>query len=548
MTHLTQLQLSMLADKALPADESSAATEHVESCASCRLRLAAVQSEVQLIARALQIETCKESIEATMPKFSRPATLRGFALANLGTGLVIWLAQFLWKTLFGELIVNATTWATSIYLPDIYATTTAAALYFLEEGMTMFDAYLGFVIASLLTATLLWCLLMYRKTRASLSACLLVLMIGTMVSPESAVALEIRRSEGVVTVAKSETIDDTLIIAGETVVVEGVITGDLVVAARSIDISGTVEGNVLTFGELVTISGKVGGFALGAASSYDLRGAIVAGDLWAAGDKVAIDSDARIGRNATVAGENVSVEGHVIKDLFAFAETVELSGVLGEDMEVFADSVKLLGDAQVGGNVRFRSGSEEKLFRAEGVQIEGEVEFLDLSEEFQNKNRYARIEFYLWQLAHLIGAFLVGVTFLWLVPGYRSASIGAGIEALKTAGVGFLFMISVPIAALLIAITLVGIPLSFISVVVWLVCLYLAKIVVGVVIGRMVLSQSDSFVWTLLVGLIIVTVAINLPFIGGIINLMLTIIGLGLVAQYLIGLLSARNAGEMSPA
>ena len=548
MTHPTQLQLSMHADNALSADEAIAVTEHVELCTTCQATLAAVRDEVRFIASALQIEAPEEPWEVAVPKFSRSMSLRGFALANLGTGLVIWLAQFLWKTLFGELVVNATTWATSIYLPDIYAMTSAAALNLLEEGTTMFDAYLSFVVVSLFTVAVLWLLLMYRKTRTTMGICLLMVTVGTMVVPAPANALDIRRDTDVVTIAKSETIDDTLLVAAETVLIEGVITGDLVAVGRRIDISGSVEGNVLAFAESVTVRGKVGGFALGAASSYDLRGATVGGDLWIAGERVGIDDEARVGRNATVGAQTISVEGFVAKDLYAFAETVELSGVLGEDLEAIADRVRLLGEAHVGGNVRFRSGNEDRLHRAETVRVDGDVEFLDMPEGFEDRSRYATVEFYLWQVARLIAAFLVGLAFLWFVPGYRSVSIGAGVDALKTAGVGFLIMVSVPIMAVLVAFTLVGLPLSFIAIAAWLLSLYLAKIVVGAVVGRMLLSQSGSLPWTLLVGLTIVIVAVNLPFIGGIINLVLTIVGLGLLVQYLIGILRARDSSDLAPA
>ncbi|MFB3103764.1 MAG: hypothetical protein ACE1ZA_02445, partial [Pseudomonadales bacterium] len=396
--------------------------------------------------------------------------------------------------------------------------------------------------------TLLWFLLKHRKTRATMCVCLLMVTVGTIVAPAPANSLEIRRDKNIVTIAKSETVDDTLLIVAETVLVEGVITGDLVAVGRSIDISGSVEGNVFAFAESVTVRGKVGGLVLGAASSYDLRGATVGGDLWIAGKKLSIDSESRVGGNTTVGTRTVSIEGFVAKDLYAFAETVELRGIVGEDLEAFADRVRLLGEAHVGGNVRFRSGNEDRLHRAETVRVDGDVEFLDMPEGFEDRSRYATVEFYLWQVARLIAAFLVGLALLWFAPGYRSVSIGAGVDALKTAGVGFLIMVSVPIMAVLVAFTLVGVPLSFIAIAAWLLSLYLAKIVVGAVVGRMLLSQSGSLPWTLLAGLTIVIVAVNLPFIGGIINLVLTIVGLGLLVQYLIGILRARDSSDLAPA
>ena len=69
----------------------------------------------------------------------------------------------------------------------------------------------------------------------------------------------------------------------------------------------------------------------------------------------------------------------------------------------------------------------------------------------------------------------------------------------------------------------------------WLTAWYLAKIVIAHLVGRSVLaSRSDDpgLALALFVGLIIVTVAINLPFLGGVINLLATILGLGLMVQF----------------
>ena len=541
MTHATRLQLSMHADNALSDNEAIEVAGHIESCPDCQKSLVALRDEVRFMHTALQIEAPEISRDVVVPKFSAPSGLRGFALANLATGLVIWSAQFLWKTIFGEVIMNATTWATSIYLPDIYAMSSATLLYLLKEGTVMFNAYLGFIVLSLVTATILWYMLMYRKARATMGVCLVMFIAGTVVIPTPVNALEVRLDEDVVTVAKTEIIDDTLLIAAETILIEGVIKGDLVVVGRRIDISGTIEGNLVTFAESVTISGEVGGLVMGASESYNLRGAKVGGDLWVAGEKISLDNESRVARNASVAARSATVEGSIGKDLYAFAETVEISGDLGEDLEAFADRLRLLGDAHVSGNVRFRTHSEDRLHRADSVRVDGVVEFLDMPEELEQGSRYASIKFYMWQTARLLAAFLVGMVLLWLVPGYRSMSIGADVNTLKTAGMGLITMVGVPIAAVLVAITVVGIPFSIIAIVAWVLVLYLAKIIVAAVVGQMLLSESDSLPRTLLLGLFIVIVAVNLPFIGGIINLVLTLVGMGLLVQYLIGSLPGRS-------
>ena len=432
MSHLTDLQLSMHADSALGPDEVIAVAQHLETCAVCQAKHASIADERRFIEAALQTEVAGEVAEAVVPKFSRPASLRGFAIANVATGLAVWAAQFLWKTLFGEIFMNAASRITSIYLPDVYEMMSTSALYYLQEGTAMFEAYLGFIVLSSMTLAVLWLTLRIRKSRSTVSLCMLTcLFIGgtSLIAPVPANALELRRDEGVITVVETETVDDTLLVAADTIRIEGRVTGDLVAAGRRIVIDGSVEGNVLAFGELVTVRGTVGGLVLGGASTFELEGATVAGDLWAAGDNVTVNEHAQVSGNAAIAGENATVEGSVGKDLYTFAELVELNGELGQDLEAFGNRVRLLDDAHVGGNARLRLDDEEHFHRAPGARIDGDVEFLDMPEGIGETNRYTRIEFYLWQIARLVSAVLVGVALLWLVPGFVPCLLVAGSTA-----------------------------------------------------------------------------------------------------------------------
>ncbi len=542
MSRPSPLELSMYADGALTGADAEAVAAEVAASETYRSEVALLKDESRQLGTAMGMEI----EDLPVPAFPRPASLRGFAMANVVTGLVIWLAQFLWKTLFGEVIVEATTWLTSVYLPDIYAVASGSVLYLIEEGTAMLDAYLVIIVLTVLAVTALALLFKYRQSRSGASFCAIAALLAvTALSAPPTHALEVRRGEGVVTVAAAETIDDTLVVAAETAVIDGDVTGDLVVVGRSIDVSGDVGGNIVAFAESVKIRGSVGGTVMGAASAYNLTDATVGGDVWVAGEKVGAAGSTQVDGNVTFAGNSVTIEGGVDKDLYAFGESVELSGSLGEDLEAFANRLRLLGDASVGGDVRFRTGNKDNLFRAEGVEIAGAVEFLDMPEEMQPANKYATIEFYLWQIARLIAAFLVGWALLTLLPGMRNISLAGGVEGLKSAGIGFLAVLAVPIAAVLVAITIIGLPFALIAFGIWLLGLYLSQIVIARVIGSSLVA--DNLPLSLLAGLVIVLVAVNLPFLGEVIDFILTIVGLGLLVQYLFRLIANRGDGGASP-
>ena len=99
---------------------------------------------------------------------------------------------------------------------------------------------------------------------------------------------------------------------------------------------------------------------------------------------------------------------------------------------------------------------------------------------------------------------------------------------MKAGGVGFLTLVAVPVAAIIIAVTFIGLPIALITFVLYLIACYLAKIIVAEFVGRSVMKNSGAV--SLLVGLLMVIVAVNLPWIGTLINFLLILLGLGVIA------------------
>jgi hypothetical protein len=94
--------------------------------------------------------------------------------------------------------------------------------------------------------------------------------------------------------------------------------------------------------------------------------------------------------------------------------------------------------------------------------------------------------------------------------------------------------VALPIIAVLTMITVVGIPVALLGLMLYVVALFLAKIVVAYFIGRQLTGSSRErhFALTLALGLVLVIAVINLPFIGGVLSFVLTVAGLGLIVKF----------------
>ncbi len=544
MKHLSELELSMYVDGEITGADLTRLENHLESCEACRERAAAYRLERQVIARVLTEQEVQVP-DMAMPKFRRRIGLREFAIANLVTGLIVWLAQFVWKTLAGELLISAFS-LLAFPIPDVYAIAVDTVFLYFTEGNNMIDAYLVSLAVLVLISTLTWLAFFYKRAGARLAVCAVAIGLMGVGHSSTVQALEIKRSEGIITIAEGERIDDTVVAAGETVVVDGDVTGDLLAFSRRIVVNGSVGGNLIAFGESISVEGSVGGTLVSAGERLEVEDSTIAGDLWFAGEKLTFDGDSRVSRNTVFAGESAIVEGDVGKDIIAAAESIEVSGNVSRDIQTYTERLSLLSDARVGGDVTFRS-DEDNFQQAPEATVEGEVIFKAMPEEFEPRNRYLSGEYYLWQLLRLASAFLAGVVLLWLVPVMRDVSLEGGVAGLKTAGIGLVALVSTPIIMALLAVTLVGLPLAAIGAVTWLLTIYAAKIVVASMIGQLVLANSDyedNLLLTLLVGLVIVIVAVNIPAIGGVISFIFLIVGIGLIVQTIVDEASYANGNE----
>ncbi len=126
---------------------------------------------------------------------------------------------------------------------------------------------------------------------------------------------------------------------------------------------------------------------------------------------------------------------------------------------------------------------------------------------------------------------------LWLFPVLRDASFPNAGAVLKAGGLGLAAAVTLPVAALLVCLTIVGIPIAILAFVLGAVGLYVSKAVIAQIIGRSVFRAPQGpphYAATLITGLVIVIVAINLPGIGGLANFVLTLVGFGVIVSLIL--------------
>jgi cytoskeletal protein CcmA (bactofilin family) len=320
---------------------------------------------------------------------------------------------------------------------------------------------------------------------------------------------KIRSGEQIV-VPAGETVPHDLYAAGGTVRIEGRVEGDVVAAAGEVDVSGTVTGDVLTAGGTTMILGQVDGDVRTAAGQVTVRGS-VGEDLLMAGGRTTIASQARVGEDLIFTTGQTIMDGTVAGDVLGSTGTYIKRGVVAGTERVIVGEPAVQPPPTIGERVLDR-------------------------------------------LRRYVSILAVGALLLWLVPralrgiadvvrGRPLPSLGAGVLGIIGFGV---IVLAVILVTVLVAIVLglLGFGLltgtavfggilteGILAFLFFIVLAFGAQAAVGLSLGRLLLRQNTrSFLpnlGALALGVLVVVVISSIPLVGGVLEFVLILLGLG---------------------
>ena len=96
--------------------------------------------------------------------------------------------------------------------------------------------------------------------------------------------------------------------------------------------------------------------------------------------------------------------------------------------------------------------------------------------------------------------------------------------------IGFATLVILPMAAILLCITIVGIPISIISFIIYGLLIYLAPIFTSVILGKVVLKNMNPYLSAIIFTLIVKIITF-IPYVGGISLFICVLLSLGVFIQ-----------------
>lgn len=341
--------------------------------------------------------------------------------------------------------------------------------------------------------------------------------------------------------------------AGASVKIRGGTTGNIWAAGALVDIDAVAGKEVWVAGSRVTVKGRVGESIHGVGAEIDVAGR-VAGETHLAGASVRIGEEAVLTGAVEIAGANVDYRGRSMGELELAGDEVTVAGQAEGAVTIRARSVRILETARIGGNLTIYSADKPQI--SPQAQIDGRLASRGLDEaEWSMEEGYGPLAlgFLMPPLIIGISAFLLGLLAIWLTRGsveqvIDTIMVRPGGSALR----GFLALVLVALAAILLMVVLIGLPLGFALLLVIPVMLILGFAAAGFGLGEWLLNRAGEpkraggRLLLLALGVLVLALLSLIPIVGGLILLIAVFMGLGAVVLTLGDRLSPeRPAGEL---
>jgi cytoskeletal protein CcmA (bactofilin family) len=321
--------------------------------------------------------------------------------------------------------------------------------------------------------------------------------------------------------------------ASNHIVIATPIGGDALVAGRVIEINERVGGDVLAAGWRVSLV-KPAADDVRVAGAEVFINAPIEGDLTLAGGDVTLGSESRVTGRVWLSGGTVRANGFFNRDLHIAGGTVIIDGEVREGVTVIAETLEIRPTAKLLGPLTYRAPREAQV--GQGAAIEGPVSYTKIEAE---EAKRARSTAGFSNVLFAINVFLAGLLFFFILPRVGEA----GVATLRAQPghsllLGFALLVTIPVAALLLVITIFGAPIGVSLVALYLVALLLGLLTAAYCIGelearwlhRPVVTTRGGRAAVLVAG--VLTLAILRAVIGGLAIVVAIVFGLGALALW----------------
>ena len=321
---------------------------------------------------------------------------------------------------------------------------------------------------------------------------------------------------------------------GAEVRIDRAVEGDLTVAAGRVHVDQSVGGDALLGAGSIDVLAPIGEDLRAAAAIVTVANSVEGSALIAAA-RIILTSASEIRGETWLAARNVTLAGRTRSAVKVYAREVSIQGEIRGPVDISADRIYLADTARIYGDVIYTGANPIEI--RPGAQVTGSVT-RTATGTLESANTAAHVPG-LKPLRPLVIAalFALGVLLHALSPGFTANAVRTlGAAPGKSLGLGTALFFSVPPIAVLLFITIIGIPVALALVAAYALVLVLGYIVsafffagkLGHVLKQRTLSGWMRYAF-LGAALLLLALATSVPYVGPLVLLLTAAGGLGAI-------------------
>ena len=359
--------------------------------------------------------------------------------------------------------------------------------------------------------------------------------MALFLTPASAQAFTVKAGQSI-NFNKGETIEGSYYTAGNNITIDGLVKGDVICAGQSININGEVQGDVICAGQSININGKVDGNVRVLSNVVNVNGQI-GKNLMLGAATLNTSASSTIGGEALIGAAVADLHGRINGDLSAAGANINLAGTVVKNVLLRLDNknsknsnLVILDSGYVGGNLTYTSANDATI--SGKARVVGKIDHKLPSVRNVNPAGEAA-GWLLGRIYSIFAAIIIGLVLIGLWGKQLKVLTDQMLKRIgPSIGWGAVILIITPVICLLLLITLIGIPLAILMGLIYIIMLWLSKILVGILVGRTILARwwkpkQENLLIALSIGVLICWLLFSIPFIGWLFALAAMLWGLG---------------------
>ena len=319
--------------------------------------------------------------------------------------------------------------------------------------------------------------------------------------------------------------NQTVFKTGDTVNITGTVNGDIYCAGQTISIDATVNGDVICAGQSVDINGTINGNVRAAGEAVNLN-AHVTDNATLLGQDITVSRSAHVGQDITLSGQNVTLNGGVGRDVWTTSNLMTVNSTIGRNFTAaHVGALTLSSGTSIGGNLNYTSTQKAKI--GSGAHVAGTTTYHYSPMHHPNFFGFWLIVKLYWFIAMIV----LGMVLVALFPRqFKRWNVEWGKAFWWKVLMGFVASFVVPALIILLALSVLGVPLALLLLLLWIVAAFLATPLSSYFVGSLVVPRLHPVLMVLIGGAILGIVEL-IPFIGWIIGVFAYWFGIGVLLK-----------------